>query len=87
MDIEKLNEQLPEGTHLFEIKFSEEEEAEFKGWRKILEEEGQELWRIYHWVVDCQDGKTHGIYRLRDWLKSFNVPDNTNGEHWKIHDR
>lgn len=52
-----------------------------EGWRAGIEERGQELWRIYHWLVDLR-GTTAGVYRLRDWLEELNVPDNTNGEHW-----
>jgi DNA-binding LacI/PurR family transcriptional regulator len=60
-----------------------EELHRLQGWRDGIEEHGQELWRIYHWIVDAQDGSTHGVYRLRDWLETYNVPDETGGEHWK----
>jgi len=70
------------GTSLFKIEFTEEENLMNKGWREGIEKYGQELWQIYNWIVSVQDGKTHGIYRLRDWLISFNIPDNTDGAHW-----
>jgi hypothetical protein len=73
---EKLN------VHLFSIEFSEEDNLKLSGWRDGIEKYGQELWQIYHWIVYAQDGHTHGIYRLKDWLESMNVPDNTNGTHW-----
>lgn len=74
------------GVRLMTVEFSEEENLRLAGWREALEEEGQELWRIYHWIVDAQGGKAHGIYRLRDWLEHFNVPDKTGGQHWKVRD-
>lgn len=70
------------GVELFKIEFSKEDNLRLRGWRDGIEKYGQELWQIYHWVVDAQNGHTHGIYRLGDWLESFNVPDNTNGTHW-----
>ena len=80
---EELEEKLAKlGVSIFKIELSEEEKLKLKGWRDGIEEYGQELWNIYHWIVWAQDGNTHGIYRLGDWLKNFNVPDNTNGEHW-----
>jgi len=60
-----------------------DEKLKLEGWREGIEKYGQELWRIYHWIISVQDGKTHGIYRLRYWLEQFNIPDNTNGEHWE----
>lgn len=77
---EELKEKL--GISMFTIQFSEEENMRLKGWRDGIEKYGQELWQIYHWIVWAQDGKTHGIYRLGDWLESTNVPDKTNGTHW-----
>ena len=59
-----------------------DEKLRLEGWRNGIEKYGQELWTIYHWIVWAQDGNTHGIYRLREWLESFNVPDNTGGAHW-----
>lgn len=56
-----------------------EELHRLEGWRAGIEEHGQALWGIYHWIVKAQDGQGHGIYRLRDWLEQFNVPDNTDG--------
>lgn len=68
------------GIKLYTIKFSEEEQQRIKAWREMHEENAQELWCIYHWIVQAQDGRTNGIYRLREWLEKYNVPDNTNGE-------
>ncbi len=59
-----------------------DEKLRLEGWRDGIEKYGQELWCIYHWIVSAQDGNTHGVYRLRDWLEHFNVPDNTDGRHW-----
>lgn len=77
-----LNERLAEiGVQLLTIPPpTGDEKLRLEGWRAGIEEHGQDLWRIYNWIVSAQDGKTHGIYVLRDWLERFNVPDNTNGE-------
>lgn len=54
-----------------------EELHRLQGWRDGIERYGQDLWAIYHWIVRAQDGHTHGIYALGEWLEHFNVPDNT----------
>jgi len=72
------------GVRLLTIEFSPEEQLKLKGWREGIEKYGQELWTIYHWVVHVQRGSTSGIYRLRDWLETFGVPDNTGGAHWPM---
>ncbi len=54
-----------------------EELHRLEGWRDNIERYGQALWSIYHWIVKAQDGNTHGIYRLADWLNDFGVPDKT----------
>lgn len=72
------------GVSLFKIEFTKEENLKFDGWREGIEKYGQELWQIYNWIVAAQDGKTYGIYRLKDWLESFNIPDNTNGTFWPL---
>jgi len=77
-DLEKL------GVSLLKIEFTEEEQLKIAGWREGIEKYGQELWTIYNWIVDAQHGKTHGIYRLGQWLESFGVPNNTNGAHWPM---
>jgi hypothetical protein len=75
------------GVHLFCLPPpTGDKKLKLEGWREGIEEHGQDLWRIYHWVVWAQNGSTHGIYRLRDWLEKFNVPDKTNGAHWQIHE-
>jgi hypothetical protein len=65
---------------------TDDEKLKLQGWREGIEKYGQELWRIYHWIVWAQHGRTSGVYRLRQWLESFNVPANTGGEHWEIRD-
>jgi hypothetical protein len=70
------------GTQIITIEFSPEETLKLQGWRDGIEKYGQELWLIYHWIVHTQGGNAHGIYRLRDWLETFGVPDNTGGVHW-----
>ena len=83
LENKELQDQLSKiGVSLLKIEFTEEEELKIQGWREGIEEYGQELWNIYHWIISAQDGSTHGIYRLGNWLEHFNVPDNTNGEHW-----
>lgn len=59
-----------------------DEKLRLEGWREGIEEHGQELWHIYHWIVDCQGGSTHGVYRLGRFLETYNVPDHTNGAFW-----
>lgn len=61
-----------------------DEKLRLEGWRDGIEKYGQELWCIYNWLLYVQDGRTHGIYRLRDWLEQFNIPDNTGGAHWPM---
>ena len=61
-----------------------DELLKLQGWREGIEKYGQELWTIYNWLLSTQNGSTHGIYRLRDWLENFNVPDNTNGAQWPM---
>lgn len=61
-----------------------DEKLRLEGWRNGIVEYGQELWCIYNWLLSVQDGRTHGIYRLRDWLDRVNVPDNTGGAHWPM---
>ena len=79
------------GVHLLTIPAPVGEELHrLQGWRDGIEEHGQELWGIYHWIVKGQGGRGHGIYRLRDWLEHYHVPDNTpeatRGEHptWPV---
>lgn len=80
---EKLRDELGKiGCELLTIEFSPEDNLRTEGWRSGIEKYGQELWCIYHWTVWAQHGSTHGIYRLRDWLEQFNIPDNTGGAHW-----
>ncbi len=85
LDIDGLNKALEEaglGTRLITIEFSPEEKLKMQGWREGIEKHGQELWMVYHWIVAAQDGNTHGIYRLGEWLEKYGVPDNTGGAHW-----
>jgi len=82
LDIDDLNQKLKDAglsARLHVIQLSPEEKLRAEGFRKGIEEYGQELWCIYHWIVHCQDGNTGGIYRLREWLEKFSIPDNTGG--------
>jgi hypothetical protein len=72
------------GVRLLTIEFTPEEKLKIEGWREGIEKYGQELWTIYHWIVRLQGGSTSGIYRLKDWLEQFGVPDNTKGAHWPL---
>ena len=85
--METLDESLEKlGVRIYKIEFSEQEKNNIDYWRETIEDRGQELWRIYHWIVNAQDGRTHGVYRLRDWLEHLNIPDHTGGKHWAEYD-
>lgn len=75
------------GVSLLSIPAPEGEELHrLEGWRDGIERYGQDLWAVYHWIVRAQDGKTHGIYALGQWLEDFGVPDNTSksGEYEEV---
>jgi hypothetical protein len=63
-----------------------EELHRLEGWRDNIERYGQDLWAIYHWIVRAQDGKTHGVYALAQWLEDWGVPDHTtqSGEYEEV---
>lgn len=63
---------------------TDDDKLRLEGWREGIEKYGQELWCIYNWLLSAQNGNTAGIYRLRQWLEDFNVPDNTGGVHWPM---
>lgn len=76
---------LPHGVQLLTIPAPTGDELlKLQGWREGIEKYGQELWTIYNWLLSSQSGRQDGIYRLRMWLESFNVPDNTGGVRWPM---